>query len=114
MKSLKNTINGLLRKNSVRSVVTGLALVSGGMMASAEDDAPKTQEQQTVTMDMNKILKKQRSADTICRSLTKSKLAKYEVYIDHFYFDSKGLLTTGTGLNVDSWESFNKLEITDL
>ncbi|MBP5534022.1 MAG: hypothetical protein J6Y03_00750 [Alphaproteobacteria bacterium] len=106
MKSLKNTLNKYL---------AGVALLSAGMMASAEDDSSQTTEKtQIEVMDMSKIQKKKNSADTICRSLAKMKLVKHEGCIDHFYFDTRGLLTTGVGLNVDSWDNFNKLDIMDL
>ncbi|MBE6449587.1 MAG: hypothetical protein E7013_02685 [Alphaproteobacteria bacterium] len=71
------------------------------------------QRQTTPLRSMKSVQCMMGQCDRIMEKYTRKHLAIREGNISHLYLDSKGLVTAGIGLNVNSWNSFKQLDFMD-
>ena len=93
-------------------MLSGLVSVAGMTAQGAEkpssEATPKTEQKAQNTYSLLLKMKVQRRDSLV--AFTKQELPKYEGSIPHPYFDSKGYLTVGRGLNVSTWTEFDRLD----
>ena len=93
-------------------MLSGLVGFAGLTAEGAEKPSSKTTSS-TVQKTQNTYhlllkMKAQRQASLV--AFMKQELPKYEGSFSHPYFDSKGYLTIGRGLNISTWAEFDKLD----
>ncbi|MBO5997478.1 MAG: hypothetical protein J6P93_03035 [Alphaproteobacteria bacterium] len=111
----KRGLLSFFKNNSVRSIVIGAAVLGADLSVSGQEGSSeeKTIQEQPSDYRWEDLCRKKFQMDRATETLARYALRKYETNVDHFYFDTKGKLTTGIGLNVDDWGGFSKLDLVD-
>ena len=60
---------------------------------------------------LNSPSQKQITDEDLYKAMWKN-IKKYEGIVEHPYLDTKGLITAGSGANIDSWDNFRKINFT--
>ena len=93
-------------------MLSGLVSVAGLTGQAAEkpaaQSAPKTV-QKTQNL-YQQLLKMKAQRQTALINLMKREVAQHEGQVAHPYFDTKGYLTVGRGLNISTWAEFDSLD----
>ena len=108
--SLKTFINK--RKKSLRAILAASAIFAGGLStanAAEQRSVPKTPEarQKANIQNWQRTFAR---IDAVCLKHLQKNLIEREGDKDHLYLDSKGILHTGVGLNINDYESFKLLD----
>lgn len=100
------------QKRAVRGLLAASAVFAGGISTAGEvqeQSVPQTSalKQSTAQSKRQKTFEK---IDTICLAAVRKNLIIREGDIPCLYLDSKGILHTGIGLNVNDYSSFKELD----
>ena len=99
------------KRAAINGVLAASAIFVGGLSSAeaAEKLPPQNRlvKKNTLQSNRQKIFSK---IDRICINFAQKNLIKREGNKNHLYLDSKGILHTGIGLNINNYKSFSELD----
>ena len=108
--SLKNFLSN--QKRALSGLFAASVIFAGGMStAQAAEKLPaKTPVARKSVLSWQQLQQVLSKVDKISLNIVQKKLLEREGNKNHLYFDTKGILHTGIGLNINNYSSFRKLD----